>query len=481
MSNKYFQTPFAASGNKTSIEEQAQADGTVSYEDGYGPDYEKSPLETDAKFIDRGQMNALFHEITGNLKTWQEQGYYSYNSAIVYNAGGRCNYDDGAGLKAYVSVANHNTAVPAVNGVVQKEWRLANDSGSAGRILAVRNMDFYVSPAGDDLNDGLTTATPKKTFSAIVNLMTCNYDFQSYAVGINLAAGVYTGETLFINNDLFVNAGNIYVQGAGVDQTIISANSDRGDGTYTIRTGIEVRGRRGIHGCYVTGIGFENNRNHIYCQYDARLFLGKIRFGNIQNETGSSIIGGYFVGLVTGSTLSFYQTEGTNANITIDGDCYGVFLMQSYVYAYFSSVTFQFVGNCTFKYFFYTLLYSYVHLTTTFSWSGTAPTGSRGKIHRYAHLNTSNQGEVIIPGTSALTVEGSTAGILDDNLDAYSAQRLATARTIALTGDVIGTVSFDGSANAMITTTSTLPDIHNGTEEPAEDLGKIGDLYIMYQ
>lgn len=67
-------------------------------------------------------------------------------------------------------------------------------------------------------------------------------------------------------------------------------------------------------------------------------------------------------------------------------------------------------------------------------------------------------------------------GKLGSTANAVSASKLATARTISLTGDVTGSVSFDGSANASITAT-VADDSHNhvtsnidGLEEYIEDV-----------
>ena len=51
----------------------------------------------------------------------------------------------------------------------------------------------------------------------------------------------------------------------------------------------------------------------------------------------------------------------------------------------------------------------------------------------------------------SITAGGTTATIAD--LYATYADRLRTARTITLTGDVTGSVSFDGTKNVSITTT----------------------------
>lgn len=62
-----------------------------------------------------------------------------------------------------------------------------------------------------------------------------------------------------------------------------------------------------------------------------------------------------------------------------------------------------------------------------------------------------------------------------------TASQLATARTIALTGAVTGSVSFDGSANVSMTTSvGTAPTIYSGTTAPSSSLGKDGDIYIQY-
>ena len=68
-------------------------------------------------------------------------------------------------------------------------------------------------------------------------------------------------------------------------------------------------------------------------------------------------------------------------------------------------------------------------------------------------------------------------------LDSVSgtAQKLATARTISLTGAVTGSVSFDGSANVSMTTSvGTAPTILSGTTAPTSGQGKDGDIYIQY-
>ena len=76
------------------------------------------------------------------------------------------------------------------------------------------------------------------------------------------------------------------------------------------------------------------------------------------------------------------------------------------------------------------------------------------------------------------TLIGSTIkGNLVGNSD--TATKLKTARSIGLSGAVTGNANFDGSANITINTTiGNIPTIYSGTDNPANSLGKNGDIYI---
>ena len=60
------------------------------------------------------------------------------------------------------------------------------------------------------------------------------------------------------------------------------------------------------------------------------------------------------------------------------------------------------------------------------------------------------------------TFQGSVSGGVSGNAD--TASKLATARTIALTGDVSGSITFDGSANVSMTTTIGVDSVALGTD-----------------
>ncbi|MEX9909500.1 phage baseplate protein [Providencia huaxiensis] len=91
---KIFKIPFATQGDRTSIPNEVQADGAVSYTQGYGYDYERDQVsDPAAKDIEREKMNGIFHDITeavGEIQNygfpkWAEEGKPYPIRAIVYH------------------------------------------------------------------------------------------------------------------------------------------------------------------------------------------------------------------------------------------------------------------------------------------------------------------------------------------------------------------------------------------------------------
>lgn len=119
--NKFFLYPFAISGNKTAVPDATQGDGTVSYQQGYGPDYSKNPAsDPTAKEIERVKYNELLYDITTAIREIQTIGTPDYitnlqngGTAFPYAINARVRYDDGSGFKTYVSLNDANTALPS--------------------------------------------------------------------------------------------------------------------------------------------------------------------------------------------------------------------------------------------------------------------------------------------------------------------------------------------------------------------------------
>jgi len=126
---RFFRFPFAVSGDREDVPDGMQASGKVSFEAGYGFDYERDPAsDPNAKEIERLAMNQLFYLITAALRQYQAQGTYPYitpeqngGAPFAYGKAALCLYDDGSGLERYESLINNNTALPTDT----SKWRRA--------------------------------------------------------------------------------------------------------------------------------------------------------------------------------------------------------------------------------------------------------------------------------------------------------------------------------------------------------------------
>lgn len=124
MRQKYFQTPFAASGDRASPPNATQPDGSVSYTAGFGPDYEADPSsDPNAKPVPREETNGLFHDLSDAVAAIQREGVPEFitstdngGTAFAYSRGAlvRWSATGNPPFTTYVSLVNSNTAIPSV-------------------------------------------------------------------------------------------------------------------------------------------------------------------------------------------------------------------------------------------------------------------------------------------------------------------------------------------------------------------------------
>lgn len=129
---KFFKDAFAVSGDKTAIPNIIQVDGSVSYTEGFGFDYQRDiATEPTAKSVPRDSTNQLFFDITSALQQYQSFGIPNFittsdndGTPFSYSKYARVLYDDGThGLRPYASLINANTALPSD----ETKWRLLDD------------------------------------------------------------------------------------------------------------------------------------------------------------------------------------------------------------------------------------------------------------------------------------------------------------------------------------------------------------------
>ena len=117
---KFFSKPFAIQGDIAEVPDEMQTDGSVSFESGWGYDYERNP-ETDnlAKDIGRPEMNYLLRVITEQIRQYQTEGTFYYitpekngGNPYPYRSAARCLFEENGVLDVYESLVDNNTSLP---------------------------------------------------------------------------------------------------------------------------------------------------------------------------------------------------------------------------------------------------------------------------------------------------------------------------------------------------------------------------------
>ncbi len=113
---KYFKDPFAVDGDRAAVPDDAPLDGSVSYEIGFGIDYElEQGVDPDALNIPRDQFNQIIYDMTLALQQYQQFGFPDFITSAD-NGGSPFSYSIGAVVRYsnvnYYSLENANTDTP---------------------------------------------------------------------------------------------------------------------------------------------------------------------------------------------------------------------------------------------------------------------------------------------------------------------------------------------------------------------------------
>lgn len=133
--DKFFGTPFAATGDKTPVPTTVQPTGSVSYPEGFGPDYQADQTtDPDAKDIPRDSMNQLFFDLSNAMREYQVSGVPDFITS-AQNGGTPYSYSINAHVRyndeIYESRINTNTDLPTVSA----SWRKISGS-QQGNLIA---------------------------------------------------------------------------------------------------------------------------------------------------------------------------------------------------------------------------------------------------------------------------------------------------------------------------------------------------------
>lgn len=123
MTGNYIDTPFAVDGDLTPVPDSVQPDGSISFPQGYGPNYSLDPESNPtALLIERTKFNYLMNFITTQLQQYQQHATPDFitdtengGSAYSYSNYDRVRYDPGTGHPVvYQSLKDSNTDLPTV-------------------------------------------------------------------------------------------------------------------------------------------------------------------------------------------------------------------------------------------------------------------------------------------------------------------------------------------------------------------------------
>ena len=125
----YIDTVFASAGTVTAIPDLSQTDGSVSFAQGYGPNYELPQGYPNYQDIGRGDFNYLFNLITSILQAYQQNTWTPWithaengGSAFTYGQFAVCQFTDG---HVYESLIASNNVDPVNDGV---NWQIIDAS-----------------------------------------------------------------------------------------------------------------------------------------------------------------------------------------------------------------------------------------------------------------------------------------------------------------------------------------------------------------
>lgn len=214
---KYFRLPFGVDGDRTTVPDPAQPDGTVSYDIGFGPDYQLDPdTDPDALNVPRNQFNEIIFQTQDSIRVIQEHGFPDWISAadndgvdFPYDAQAFVRYND----VVYYSLIDNNTFLPT-----NATYWSPLISAPASAVVTGSGFDFwgislpsgYVWANGTTIGNASSNATGRANAdtAALFTLLwnaTTNTNLQLYnSVGATVARGISAAVDYAANRALAV-------------------------------------------------------------------------------------------------------------------------------------------------------------------------------------------------------------------------------------------------------------------------------------
>jgi hypothetical protein len=208
----YFNTPFAISGDTVTIPQPVQVDGSISYTQGYGPDYQLTLGTTGALPPLRTEFNELMFNVTSAIQQLQQFGTPQFITAAQnlgvpypYALNAKVLQTDG---NVYQSLTNSNTTTPPSSSwinvskmtpaILQNQYyTYAVDSGAVNAYVVALNLTTTTLIPGFKF-DVLITHTNTSASTVTIN------GSSAYAIKKEVANGLaaLNGNEL-VNNNIY--------------------------------------------------------------------------------------------------------------------------------------------------------------------------------------------------------------------------------------------------------------------------------------
>lgn len=154
MAGKFFKIPFASTGDKTPVPDSVQADGSVSYSEGFGFDYERPDTDPGYKPVPRDQTNQIYGDITEAIGIIQAQGLADWSTDGAPYASGTMVRHNGTN---WISISGNNSQTPGASG--STNWRAFGGNPSETIAGFMRSATQAETDAG---SPGAFAITPEK-------------------------------------------------------------------------------------------------------------------------------------------------------------------------------------------------------------------------------------------------------------------------------------------------------------------------------
>lgn len=158
---KYFRYPFAINGDVATVPDTTQPGGSVSYQQGYGPDYELVSSNPSSLPIARTTFNEVLFDVTSTLQQIYQNGFPIFITSAM-NGGAAFSYGQNAYVyqpadgNVYYSLVSSNTTAPPstswhiVGGPTATSYfNAATDTGSANHYVIAPIPSIGTPAAGD--------------------------------------------------------------------------------------------------------------------------------------------------------------------------------------------------------------------------------------------------------------------------------------------------------------------------------------------